>query len=66
MIVLHKLNDEEFVLNANHIEIMEEKPHTIITLTNEKKYIVKESIEEIIKKVMDYQKNILAKEKGSV
>lgn len=64
MIVLHKLNDEEFVLNSNHIEIMEEKPHTIVTLTNEKKYIVKETIEEIIKKVMDYQKNILAKEKG--
>ncbi len=48
MIRVHRLNGEEFVLNAHHIETMEEKPDTVITLTNDRKYIVKESIEEII------------------
>ena len=54
MIILHKLNDDEFVLNANHIEIVEEKPDTTITLINEKKYIVKESKEELIEKAVEY------------
>lgn len=58
MIVLHKLNGEEFVLNANHIETMEERPDTVITLFNEKKYLVQESIEEILDKVVVYQRRI--------
>lgn len=58
MIVLHKLNGEEFVLNSNHIETLEEKPDTVITLLNEKKYIVRESIEDIIDKIVVYQKRI--------
>ena len=33
MIKLHRINGEEFLLNSNHIEIVEEKPDTIITLT---------------------------------
>ena len=56
MITLHKMNGDSFVLNAMHIETMEEKPDTIITLTNEKKYLVKESIDEIIEKIVAYEK----------
>lgn len=63
MIQLHKLNGEEFVLNANHIETLEEKPDTVITLFNEKKYIVQESIEDIIDKIVLYQKRINSGEK---
>ncbi len=37
MITLHKMNGEEFILNANHIETIESRPDTTITLTNEKK-----------------------------
>ena len=55
MIRVHRLSGEEFVLNAHHIEIMEEKPDTVITLTNDRKYIVKESIEEIIALIAAYQ-----------
>ncbi len=58
MIVLHKLNGEEFVLNMNHIETIEQKPDTIITLTNERKYIVQESPEEIIHRAIEYQKRL--------
>ena len=54
----YKLNGEEFVLNSNHIETLEEKPDTVITLFNEKKYIVRESIEDIIDKIIKYQKRI--------
>lgn len=55
MIILHKFNGDEFALNSNHIETIEERPDTVISMTNEKKYLVKESIEEIIGKVIDYE-----------
>jgi len=58
MIILHKLNDDEFVLNSAHIETIEEKPDTVITLTNDRKYLVKESAEEINRKIIDYQQEI--------
>ena len=59
MIVLHKMNGSEFLLNANHIETVEERPDTVITLINEKKYLVKESIKEIREKTTEYQRSVL-------
>ena len=58
MIVLHKLNGSEFVLNDHHIETIEERPDTVITLTNERKYIVRESADEVIQKIVDYKNRI--------
>ena len=58
MIILHKLNGDEFVLNSNHIETVEERPDTVVTLTNEKKYIIKESKEEVLDKIVKYQKQL--------
>jgi len=63
MIKLHKLNNDEFALNHKHIEIIEERPDTTITLTNEKKYLVKEPIKEIIRLITDFEKNITIKYK---
>ncbi|HOP63447.1 MAG TPA: flagellar FlbD family protein [Spirochaetota bacterium] len=51
IITLHKLNDESFFLNAYHVEIIESKPDTVITLTNDRKYIVKESPDEVIEMI---------------
>ncbi len=60
MIKLHKLNDDEFILNINNIETIEETPDTIITLTNERKYIVKESVDEVMRYVIEYQRYIFS------
>jgi len=54
------MNGEEFMLNERHIEIMEEKPDTVVTLTNDRKYIVKESIEEILAKIREYKASLSA------
>lgn len=59
MITLHKLNGTEFILNDSHIETIEATPDSVITLMNEKKYIVTESAEEIISKIKDYQMQLL-------
>ena len=58
MIHLHKLNGDSFVLNAGHIEVIDSTPDTIITLSNGKKYVVKESTEEVIKLAKAYKKEI--------
>lgn len=51
MITLNKLNNEPFVLNAYHIETIDSKPDTVITLTNDRKYLVKEKPDEIVEKI---------------
>lgn len=58
MIDVTGMNNKEFILNADHIEKLEEVPETIITLTNGKKYIVLESIEEVKDKVIKYKNKI--------
>lgn len=59
MIDLTAMNNKEFILNADHIEKIEEVPETLITLTNGKKYIVLESVEEVIEKVIIYKNKIV-------
>lgn len=58
MIDVTGMNHEHFVLNADHIEKLEEVPETIITLTNGKKYIVLESIQEVKNAVIEYKNKI--------
>lgn len=59
MIDLTAMNNKDFILNADHIEKIEEVPETLITLTNGKKYIVLESVEEVIEKVIRYKNKIV-------
>ena len=61
MIKLTKFNSEkkqkaEFVLNAEIIETIEETPDTVITLTNGKKIIVEESMEDVVRQVVKYKR----------
>jgi flagellar protein FlbD len=55
MIALKRLNGQEFVLNANLIETIESTPDTVITLTTGKKLMVKNSLEEIVRKTIKYK-----------
>jgi flagellar protein FlbD len=58
MIRVTLLNDREIVINADLIELVEETPDTIITLSTDKKIIVKESVDEIISRVIAYKRRI--------
>jgi flagellar protein FlbD len=55
MIELSKLNGKHFVLNAEYIETIEETPDTVITLTNGKKIMVKDNINDVVKSVIRYK-----------
>ncbi|WP_315114359.1 flagellar FlbD family protein [uncultured Clostridium sp.] len=58
MIEVTGLDNKKIILNADHIEKMESVPESVITLTNGKKYLVKETIEVIVEKVVLYKRNI--------
>ncbi|WP_062197861.1 flagellar FlbD family protein [Massilibacterium senegalense] len=58
MIEVTRLNGQPFSINAIYIELLEETPDTIITLTNGKKYIVREPIEEVKEKITNFYKQI--------
>ena len=58
MIELTKLNDIKFTVNADLIEIVEEVPDTVITLTTGKKIFVKESRQNIKNLVILYKQEI--------
>lgn len=58
MIKVTGINEKEFVINEEHIEKIEEVPESMITLSNGKKYIVIESPDEIIRRVIEYKRKI--------
>ncbi len=58
MIKVTRLNGKELVINADLIETVEATPDTIITLTTNSKYMVKETPEEIVDKVVEYKRRI--------
>ncbi|MCT4596355.1 MAG: flagellar FlbD family protein [Vallitalea sp.] len=59
MIYITKLNSEEIVINSDLIEVIEETPNTIITLTTGKKIIVQDSSKEIVKKIIAYKRKLI-------
>jgi len=58
MIYLTRLNGEKIILNSDLIEFVEETPDTVISLTNGKKLVVKESAEDIRRKVISFKREI--------
>ncbi|RHW39639.1 hypothetical protein D1B33_01970 [Lysinibacillus yapensis] len=58
MIELTRLNGKTFSLNALYIETVESFPDTTITLTNGRKFIVKESQEQVRLKVDKFYRSI--------
>ncbi|MEM1446480.1 MAG: flagellar FlbD family protein [Planctomycetota bacterium] len=58
MIRLTRLNDRPFVLNAELIRTVEEKPDTTITLVNGDHFIVKESMEQVVERTVDYGRSL--------
>ena len=58
MIKVTRLNGEPIYLNSNLIEFIEATPDTMITLTTGKKIIIKENIDYIIERIVEYNAKI--------
>ncbi|MGM7701178.1 flagellar FlbD family protein [Pseudalkalibacillus sp. Hm43] len=58
MIELTKLNGQKFTLNAIYIEQVQAFPDTTITLTNGRKFLVRDSVNEVQEAVKEFYKQI--------
>lgn len=54
MIKLTRINDAPFVVNAELIKTIEERPDTTIVLVNGETLIVKERMEEVVARAIEY------------
>lgn len=63
MIGLKDFKGNEILLNSQLIEIIENIPETKITLTTGKYILVQESFDEIINKVINFNKKIYGAER---
>jgi flagellar protein FlbD len=55
-----RLNGERFALNPDLIERVEGHPDTVAFLVDGTKYVVKESVDEVLQEIREYRAGILA------
>jgi len=58
MIKVTRLNDSVMVINVEKIQSVQATPDTVITFTNHDKIMVKEPVEEISQRIVDYQRAV--------
>jgi len=51
-----RAKDGELVVNADLIETVEATPDTVVTLTTGHKLIVEESVDEVIRRVIEFKR----------
>jgi flagellar protein FlbD len=60
MIQLTRLNHVPLIVNADLIEHVEVTPDTVVALTTGQKFMVLESAEEVVEKVIQFRKALLS------
>ncbi len=63
MIIVHKLNNCEIAINAELIESIESSPDTVINLVTGNRFIVRETKEEVIERIVEYKKKVYSERK---
>ncbi len=58
MIRLTRLNHGPFLLNQDLIEHLETTPDTVITLTNGHQFMVLESAEDVVSRIVEFRRTI--------
>ena len=64
MIKVTRLNDSTLMINVDMIQSLQAIPETVITFTNNNKIMVKEPLEEVSQRIVDYQRAIYSNSKG--
>lgn len=60
MIHLTRLNNTTLTLNSDLIKCVDESPDTVITLLNGEKILVRESANEILDRIVQFRRRVLA------
>lgn len=58
MIRLTRLNNRAFVLNAEQIKTIESTPDTLITLLNGDQILVKEPLDDVVRRAIEFGRSI--------
>lgn len=57
MIKVSRLSGEPFILNAEMIRYVEARPDTFITMTSGDRVVVRESMDEVVRLALEYQRS---------
>lgn len=60
MITVTRLNGTPLVVNAELIKLLEATPDTLITLINGERLIVQESLDEVVRRAVEYGRSVRA------
>jgi len=58
VIPLRRLNNQPIIVNCDLIESVESTPDTVVTLTSGNKLIVRDSLDEVRKRVIEFKREI--------
>ena len=58
MIKVTRLNDSVMVINVEKIQSLQATPDTLITFTNRDKIMVKEPMEEVSQRIVEYRRTV--------
>jgi len=58
MIKVTRLNNIEIIVNAERIQSVQATPDTLITFTNKDRLMVKEPVEELSRRILDYRRKV--------
>lgn len=59
MIRLTRLNNQVLTVNSDLIKFVERSPDTLITLVTGEKIVVRESVEELLARVIEFRRSVL-------
>jgi flagellar protein FlbD len=60
MVTLTRLTGARFALNPDLIERVDRTPDTVITLVDGTKYLVRESLDDVVAAILDYRARVVA------
>jgi flagellar protein FlbD len=59
MIRLTRLNNQALTVNSDLIKFVEQSPDTLITLVTGEKIVVRESVEEVLARLIEFRRSVL-------
>lgn len=58
VIRVHRLNNQEFLVNCELIEFVEETPNTVVSMVSGRKLVVSETTDEVQSLIIEYKRKI--------
>ncbi len=62
MLKLTRFDGSQIVINVDLIEFVEKTPDTVISLSSNRKILVRESVDEVIEKTVEFKRKIYSGE----